>query len=586
MFGFYGKLLRVDLTEEDFLVEEISQDVLKSYLGGKGLGSYLLLKHETASIKPLSPENKIIFLTGNATGTRMWGSSRYGVFTKSPLTGLYSESYSGGKVAPAIKNTGYDAIILEGKAKRPVYLEISDIKVQFHDASHLWGKDTFYTEDSVIKEVGVPGAQAVVIGQAGENQVGFACIENNYWRSAGRTGVGAVMGSKNVKALVFHGNAKAEVANLQMLREYIKELKDMAKDHPAVKVYKKYGTTAMVSLMNEAKCFPTKYWSKNQFDNWKNISGETLVTTQDVRPKACPYCMLACGNLTIVKSGKHAGLKLEGPEYETIYAFGGLCCIDRLDEIIYLNDLCDRLGLDTITAGNLVALIMEASERGMIDYRLNYGDAEGAARLLYKIANREGIGETLAEGIKTASKQLGLSELAIHVKGLEPAGYDPRVLKGVGLGYATSARGACHLRATFYKPELSGVIDPKTTENKAKLYIEYENRLTIFNTQILCVFYRDLIQWPNLITLIEATTGIRYTEHELKKIANDIISLTRQFNYDNGAGPQDDKLPRRLFNEPHENIESNLTEDDLQEMISDYYELRGWDENGKPEAGI
>lgn len=582
MFGFYGKLLRVNLTEEETLVEEISPNVLKAYLGGKGLGSYLLLKSVPANTQPLSPENKVIFTTGNAAGTNMWGSSRYGVFTKSPLTGLYAESYSGGRVAPAIKKTGYDAIILEGKAKRPVYVEISDSKVMFHDASHLWGKDTYYTEDSVLKEVGVRGAQAVVIGPAGENQVRFACIENNYWRSAGRAGTGAVMGSKNVKALVFHGSARAEIADPRMLKDYVKELKEVAKDHPAVKSYKNYGTTAMVSMMNEAKCFPTKYWSKNQFANWKNICGETFIETQDVKPKACPQCMMACGNLTTVKSGEHAGLKIEGPEYETIYAFGGLCCIDRLDEIIYLNDICDRLGLDTITAGNLVALIMEAGERGIVDYRLDYGDAKGAALLLQKITTREGIGDILAGGIKSAGKELGLSDLAIHVKGLEPAGYDPRVLKGVGLGYATSARGACHLRATFYKPELAGMIDPKTTEGKAQLYIEFEDRLTIFNTQILCVFYRDLIQWPNLATLVEATTGVSYTEQEFKEMANNIIGLTRQFNINHGAGPQDDKLPKRFFQEPHENVESNLTEGELQKMVSDYYALRGWDQEGKP----
>ncbi|MTI84718.1 MAG: aldehyde:ferredoxin oxidoreductase [Firmicutes bacterium] len=582
MFGFYGKLLRVNLSEEESLVEDISTEVLKTYLGGKGLGSYLLLKNVGANIEPLSPGNKLIFTTGNAAGTHMWGSSRYGVFTRSPLTGLYAESYSGGKVAPAIKGTGYDAIILEGQAKRHVYLEISDTGVRFHNASHLWGKDTYSTEDSVLKETGVKGAQAVVIGPAGENKVRYACIENNYWRSAGRTGVGAVLGSKNVKALVFHGVAKAQLANPQMLKEYVNELKDLAKDHPAVKAYKTYGTTMMVSMMNEAKCFPTKYWSKNQFAGWKNICGETFVETQDVRPKACPQCMMACGKLTTVKSGRHAGLKLEGPEYETIYSFGGLCCIDRLDEIIYLNDLCDRLGLDTITAGNLVALIMEASERGLIEYNLKYGDAVGAASLLKKIVSREGIGEILAEGIKIASKELGLSDLAIHVKGLEPPGYDPRVLKGVGLGYATSARGACHLRATFYKPELSGMIDPQIIEDKAKLYIDYENRLTIFNTQILCVFYRDLIQWPNLATLVEATTGLKYTEQEFNRMANNIIGLTRQFNINHGAGPQDDKLPKRLFDEPHKNVESNLTESELNQMVLDYYKLRGWSERGIP----
>ena len=582
MYGFYGKLLKVNLTEQETSVEEISPEVFKNYLGGKGLGSYLLLKHLPSGVEPLSPENKVIFTTGNATGTNMWGSSRYGVYTRSPLTGLYSESYSGGKAPQEIKKTGYDAIVLEGKAKKPLYLEISDEKVAFHDASHIWGADAHFSEDCILKEVGVSGAQAVVIGQAGEKQVRFAGIQNNYWHSAGRTGVGTVLGSKNLKGIAFYGKSRAEIANPNMLKEYVKELKDASKDLPAVKAYKNYGTTMMVSMMNEANCFPTKYWSKNHLDTYQNICGETFIQTQDVRPSACPYCMMACGNMVTVKSGEHAGLKLEGPEYETIYAFGGLCCIDRMDDIIYLNDLCDKLGMDTISAGNLVALTMEASERGMIDYNLPYGDTKGAALLLHKIVNREGLGGILAEGIKAASEQLGLSDLAIHVKGLEPAGYDPRKLKGVGLGYATSARGACHLRATFYKPEVAGMIDPSVTEGKAQFYIDFEDRLTIFNTQILCVFFRDLIQWPNLITLVEATTGVKYSEEELRKIANDIIGLTRQFNVNNGAGRKDDKLPRRFYEEPHDNVENNLTEEDLEKMLSDYYSIRGWSNEGRP----
>jgi len=582
MFGFHGKLLRINLTDEETTVEEIPSEVFKSYLGGKGLGSYLLLKHVAPGTDPLSPENKLIFTTGSATGTNMWGSSRYGVFSRSPLTGLYAESYAGGSVAPALKKTGYDAVMLEGKAKRPVFLEISDQKVAFHDAAELWGMDTYDAEDAVLKKVGVKGAQAVVIGPAGEKQVRFACIENNYWRSAGRTGMGAVMGSKNLKALVFYGKAKPEIANPKMLKEFINELKEKAKDNPGVKTYRKYGTTVMVSIMNEAGAFPTKYWTQHKFDKWKNICGEALLERHQVQPKACPSCMMACGNLTTVQSGRHAGLKLEGPEYETIYAFGGLCCIDRLDEIIYLNDICDRLGLDTITAGNLVGMVMEANERGMIDYSLKYGDAEGAALLLKKIAAREDIGDVLAEGIKTASQELGVSELAVHVKGLEPAGYDPRILKGVGLGYATSSRGACHLRATFYKPELSGMIDPKTVEGKAKLYIEFEDRLTIFNTQILCVFFRDLVQWPNLTTLVEATTGATFSEQDFKEIANNIISITRQFNINNGAGPQDDSLPERLFKEPFTDVESNLTKEELQKMLSEYYKLRDWNQHGNP----
>jgi aldehyde:ferredoxin oxidoreductase len=581
MKGFYGKLLRINLTDKSFSVENIGEEIFRKYLGGKGLGSYLLLNNVGLGVDPLSPENKLIFVAGSSTGTGMWGSARYGVYSKSPQTNLYAESYSGGKVAPAIRKTGYDAIILEGAASSPLYLEISDTQVVFHDATHLWGKDTYYTEDKVLEE-SVPGSQAVVIGPAGENLVRFACIENNYWRSAGRTGMGAVMGSKNVKAIVFHGDAQCEIANPELLKSLIKSLSEKSKDNPGVKGYKTYGTTQMVRTMNGAKTFPTKYWSEGSFDKWEQISGDALITSFDVKSKACPNCFLACGKLTTVKEGLHKGLTVEGPEYETIYSFGGLCCIDQMDEILYLNDLCDRLGIDTITAGNLAALAIEAVKRGKVDGDLNYGDAQAVAKLLEDIASRKGLGTVLAEGIKFAAKVWELEDIAIHVKGLEPAGYDPRVLKGMGLAFATSTRGACHLRSTFYKPELSGMIDPATIEGKAKLFIDFENRLTIFNSQILCVFYRDMLPWPELIQLVKAVTGWDCTQQDLEELANRVVTLTRVFNGREGAGREQDNLPKRMFKEQLNDGANSITQEELHYMVDEYYRLRGWNQQGFP----
>jgi aldehyde:ferredoxin oxidoreductase len=581
MKGFYGKLLRINLTDKSFSIENIGEEIFRKYLGGKGLGSYLLLNNVGLGVDPLSPENKLIFVAGSSTGTGMWGSARYGVYSKSPQTNLYAESYSGGKVAPAIRKTGYDAIILEGAASSPLYLEISDTQVVFHDATHLWGKDTYYTEDKVLEE-SVPGSQAVVIGPAGENLVRFACIENNYWRSAGRTGMGAVMGSKNVKAIVFHGDAQCEIANPELLKSLIKSLSEKSKDNPGVKGYKTYGTSQMVRTMNGAKTFPTKYWSEGSFDKWEQISGDALITSFDVKSKACPNCFLACGKLTTVKEGLHKGLTVEGPEYETIYSFGGLCCIDQMDEILYLNDLCDRLGIDTITAGNLAALAIEAVKRGKVDGDLNYGDAQAVAKLLEDIASRKGLGTVLAEGIKFAAKVWELEDIAIHVKGLEPAGYDPRVLKGMGLAFATSTRGACHLRSTFYKPELSGMIDPATIEGKAKLFIDFENRLTIFNSQILCVFYRDMLPWPELIQLVKAVTGWDCTQQDLEELANRVVTLTRVFNGREGAGREQDNLPKRMFKEPLNDGANSITQEELHYMVDEYYRLRGWNQQGFP----
>lgn len=581
MKGFFGKLLRVNLTDKSFSTEQIPENVLKEYLGGKGLGSYLLLNNVPAGTDPLSPDNKLIFVAGPATGTPVPGTSRYGVFSKSPLTGLYAESYAGGKVAPALRQTGYDAIIIEGASANPVFLEINDSDVVFHNASDLWGKDTYETEDAVLAKTNAAGAQAVVIGPAGENLIRFACIENNYWRSAGRTGMGAVMGSKKLKALVFHGAARAETANPELLKQVAQRIREKGKDHPGVKAYQTYGTTVMVGTMNGAKSFPTRYWSDATYESWRDLSGDTFLTNFEVKPKACPNCFMACGKVAKINHGKHAGLKLEGPEYETIYAFGGLCCINDLSEIIYLNDLCDRLGMDTITAGNLAALAIEATDRGKISSSLKYGDPAGVADLLKDMAAQQGLGAVFSRGIKEAAKELGLEDIAIHVKGLEPPGYDPRVLKGMGLAYATSTRGACHLRATFYKPELSNIIDPATTEGKAELFIEYENRLTIFNTQTLCTFFRDLIDWPDLADMIRAITGWDYTQEELTATANRIVSCTRLFNSREGATKEDDTLPDRLFNEPVNGGKNSISKAELQTMVNDYYNLRGWDDTGK-----
>ena len=576
MKGFFGKLLRIDLTRQSYTQETIPDDVFKQYLGGKGLGSYLLLQNIKPGTDPLAPDNKLIFTTGPSTDTAMVGSSRYGVFGKSPLTGGYAESYAGGKVAPAMRRTGYDAIIFEGAADKPVMVEISDTGITFHDASGLWGLDTYAAEEEALKKVAAQNAQALVIGPAGENLVRFACIENNRWRSAGRAGMGALMGSKKLKAVVLHGSARAEIADPELLKDVVKKIRDLGKGNPGVENYRNYGTTVMVKIMNGARAFPNRYWNRAVDPGWESLSGDTFLQQYQVKPAACSNCFMACGKRVSITSGEHAGLELEGPEYETIYAFGGLCSINRLDQVAYLNDLCDRLGMDTITAGNLVGLVMEGRERGLLDAPVRYGDAGAAAELVKQMARRTGLGEILSLGIKEAAPRLGLQEIAIHVKGMEPPGYDPRVLKGMGLAYATSARGACHLRATFYKPELAGMIDPATTEGKAELFIDFENRLTIFNTQILCVFFRDLITWETLIELNKAITGLEFTKDELWGVANRIIDATHTFNRQQGFDRQDDTLPDRLFNEKVNDGQNGITRDELNRMVDDYYQLRGW----------
>ncbi len=327
-------------------------------------------------------------------------------------------------------------------------------------------------------------------------------------------------------------------------------------------------------MRNNKRNNSTRYWSETRYDDWEKIGADALHSQCDVTPKACAKCFMACGRMTTVKEGRHKGLKIEGPEYETIYAFGGLCLIDSIEEIIHLNDICDRLGMDTITAGNLCAFAIEAKRRGRIDYDIDYGDVDAIAGLLGKIARREGIGDLLAEGLRAAAKEWDLEDIAVHVKGLEPPGYDPRTLKGMGLAYATSDRGACHLRATFYKPELSGMIDPARIEDKAEMFIDFEDRLTLFDTLVLCRFYRDLYDWELLGKTIQALTGMKADKGSLGEKARAITDLVRKFNLREGMTASDDSLPKHLYKKI---ADSSFSEAELSYMVDDYYRLRGWD---------
>jgi len=583
MDGFYGRILKVDLNQKSFQIDAIDDAIYETYLGGKGLASYLLYKLNPPGVDPLAPENTLIFTNGPLGGSTLWGSCRYGVYTKSPLTGFFAESYSGGKTPDCIDATGFDAIVLQGRCDEPAVLTIHPDGVEFHAAGDLWGQESYGVEDAIKERFAMEAYRkkgALVIGPASENLVRFGCIKNDYWRSAGRTGAGTVMGSKQVKGILFTGNRKRSHADEAAVKEFSKNFMAEFKDHAAANAYRTLGTPMLVKMTNTAGAFPNRYWTKGTMDNWENISAEALVEKMDPTPHACGKCFMACGQLGTVKEGRHAGLKIEGPEYETIYAFGGLCLIDSIPEIAYLNDICDRLGMDTITAGNLCAFTIEAARRGKVDYKIDYGDVDAIANLLQLIARREGIGEVLSQGIKHAARQWDLEDIAVHVKGLEPAGYDPRYLKGMGLAYATSDRGACHLRATFYKPELAGMIPPEQIEGKAQMFLDFEDRLAIFDTLILCRFYRDFYLWDVLEDVIHKVTGLDAGEKALKEKARAIATQIRRFNLREGMQREDERLPQAL----HRALQDTgqvITEDQLEVMLKEYYQLQGWDETGK-----
>jgi len=587
MNGFYGRILYVDLASRKFHFEPIADDVLQKYLGGKGLASWLLQRHNPPGIDPLDPENRLVFATGPLTGSRVWGSCRYGVFSKSPQTGIYSESYAGGRVPEAIDACGFDALVVNGRSREPLIMRVHPEGVDFHAAGDLWGLDTFTSEDLLHerfshskKNAGIKKG-AVVIGPAGENLVRFAVIENDYWRSVGRTGLGAVMGAKKLKGILFEGDQKRPLHDAEKVARLAKELARNHRNDPGVQAYKKMGTPMMVKILNEAGAFPTRYWSRGSYEQWPQIGADALHDRCAVKPHACLKCFMACGRQTTITQGRHAGLTIEGPEYETIYAFGGLCLVDSIEEIAYLNDLCDRLGMDTITAGNLCAFTIEAVRHGRVNHPIDYGNVDAMAELLRDIASRSGIGNILADGIRNAAETWKLEDIAVQVKGMEPAGYDPRVLKGMGLGYATSDRGACHLRSTFYKAELSGMIEAAETDGKAKLFLDFENRLTIFDVMILCRFYRDLYPWEKLAEVVRAVTGLDFNRQKLEKMALEIADLVRRFNLREGMNPAEDRLPKHL----HRNLQDSgkvITEAELKKMLRDYYRLHGWDDRGRP----
>jgi len=587
MTGLFNMVLRIDVTQKAFDLKIIPDEVARKYLGGKGLATYLLLNENPPNVDPLSPDNQLIFATGPVTGSGIWGSCRHGIFTKSPQTGYYSESYSGGTVAEYMVKTGFDVFTIHGASEQPVWIEVAENTVYFHPADELWGLSTYEAEDHIKEWIknnrpGAPKSGVTVIGPAGENQVSFAVIENDYWRSAGRTGVGAVMGSKKIKGIAFRGSRKKEFAYPELVKEFIRETAQRGKDDAGVKAYKTKGTPMLVDIMNSVGGFPTRYWRKGRSDHREKINADALHERCDVSAHACLRCFMACGRLATIKEGRHAGLRIEGPEYETIYAFGGLCEVDSIEEIAYLNDVCDRLGMDTISGGNLVAFAIEAARQGKIDLDIDYGQVDAMASLLDDIAYRRGHGATLAGGIKVAAAEWGMSDQAIHVKGLEPAGYDPRVLKGMGLAYGTSDRGACHLRATFYKPELAKMVDPEQIEGKAAIFTEWEDRLTLFDTMIFCRFYRDLYQWEHLGKVIKAVTGMEPDVEEMRAIARAVTNATRSFNVREGLTPEEDQLPKRFTSEVLPETNKLIREEDMRTMLKEYYAARNWDEHGIP----
>jgi len=591
--SYAGRILRINLTTSKVTREPLAGGLIKQCLGGKGIGTHLLFDELKPGIDPLGPENKLIFSTGPATGTMM-PHKGYIVCYKSPLTGIYGSSSSGGFFADELKRAGYDVLVVEGRAEKPLYLWIDDENVQLKNAENLWGRDTFETNDLIKEELGDEGVKVARIGIAGEKLIAFASITNDYSRIAGRCGPGAVMGSKNLKAIAIRGTGAIEVADIDGLIEFMQQFLKTVKETPATSTtYPLWGTPGGINGANLQGVFPTRYWHKGMLEDYEKINGETIRRQIVVKDKACYTCPVNCSKMVRVKEGRYAGTVLEGPDYETLYSLGGLAEINDINVIVKGNEVCDRLGMDSMTAGNAVALAMDCYDKHILTRKdtdgleLTFSNKEALIQMLEKIGNRDGFGNVLAEGTRKAAKIIGkgAEKLAVHIKGLEPAGYDPRGMKGVALGFAVGDRGACHMTGSIYTYEIRGSIDRLVYKGKPAFLKELEDKFAVCDTMIFCRFLRDVTPWKTIAQVLPLLVGFQLKEAELRVIGERIVSLARAFNVREGMGRKDDYWPDRFYTDPLPDGGSKgqtIDRAEFDKMLDEYYELRGWDENGIP----
>ena len=598
MKGWIGKILRVDLRAGEISEETLNPKVAKDYIGGRGLGIYYMNKEVDPKVDPLSPDNIIVMATGPLTGTGAPTGARYMVMTKSPLTGAITCSNSGGQFATELKRAGYDAVIFTGKAAEPVYLYIDRGKAELRSATHLWGKDTHETTDMLLQETD-PKARVACIGPAGEKQVLFASIMNDRDRAAGRSGVGAVMGSKNLKALVAKGKGSVQLDDPKGFKAFNKDIlgkfkEDIAKTPLGLTVN---GTAGVVVATQNFGVLPTKNWQRGTFDGWQEIQGETLSKKYLVKNKSCYACPISCGRVTKVEEPGFEG-EGEGPEYETIYAMGSNCMIDNLAAITKANYICNELGLDTITMGATVACAMELVDRGYLSEdevgrSLKWGDAEALVELTRQTGLREGFGDKLAEGSYRLAERYGHPELAMVSKKQEFPGYEPRGAQAMGLAYATSPIGGSHMRGDPAYFELFGVpqfMDRLQWRDKGKVTKAYQDISAIIDAAGLCIFFavrnlasKDLGVAPiGILKYLNTATGADYTLEELQRAGERIINAERVFLVKAGFDRKDDSLPTRLTREQMPEGPSKGMVCHLDEMLDEYYAVQGWTPDGLP----
>lgn len=595
MHGWKGKILRVNLTTGALEDEALDPGVAKHYIGGRGLGIYYLLKEMDPACDPLSPDNIMMMATGPLTGTKAPTGARYMVMTKSPLTGAVTCSNAGGRFPAEIKKAGYDAVLFSGRSENPVYLWIQNSKAELRRADHVWGRTVPDTTRALVAETD-PKAKVACIGPAGENGVLFASIMNDRHRAAGRSGVGAVMGSKNLKAVVVQGSEEITLADKDRFKSFNTKILKVFKQGgvPPLRVN---GTAGAVAVTQNFGILPTKNWQQGTFDGWEKISGMALTEKYLVQAKSCFACPIGCGRGTKIADGPYQG-EGEGPEYETVYAMGSNCMIDNLAAITKANYLCNELGLDTMTMGATLACAMELYERGYLSKEtigqpLEWGDAEALVRFTKMTAFRQGFGNDLADGSFRLAEQCGHPELAIVSKKQEFAAYEPRGEQGMGLAYATSPIGGSHMRGDPAYCEIFGIpvsVDPQEWKGKARIVKDFQDLSTVIDSAGLCIFFsvrnlasKDVTVRPDgILELLNSSTGAGFTLEGLIQAAERIWNAERLFLIRAGFSRKDDSLPKRITHEPLPDGPAKGQVCRLEEMLSEYYELRNWTDDGIP----
>ena len=603
-----GKILRVNLTEGTVRSEPLNMEWARQYIGSRGLGSKYLISEIDPKVDPLSPENKIIWATGPLTGTMAATGGRYTVITKGPLTGAIACSNSGGYWGSELKFAGWDMIIFEGKSPKPVYLYINDDQAELRDAADLWGKSVWQTEEQLKKAHQDPLLRISSIGKAGEHQVLFAAVVNDLHRAAGRSGVGAVMGSKNLKAIAVRGTQG--VGNIRDPKAFMAETfarkKILAENAVTGQGLPQFGTQVLMNVINEVGALPTRNHRDVQFEGAKDISAEAMALprksdgkAQLVTNQACFGCTIACGRIskidathyTVQNKPEYWGAS-GGLEYEAAWALGAANGVNDLEALQYVNLLCNEEGIDPISFGATIGLVMELYEMGVltkeqIGIEAPFGSAQALTFLAEETVNGRGFGPEIGLGSKRLAAKYGHPDLSMSSKGQEFPAYDGRAIQGIGLAYATSNRGGCHLRGYTVASEVMGIpvkTDPTHTEGKPELVKAFQDATAAFDSAGLCVFTTFAWSLPDLAPQLQAACDEGYTVEEVEKIGERIWNMEREFNNAAGFTKADDSLPKRLLTEAAKSGGSKGQVNHLAEMLPKYYAARGWDSEGRPTA--